>query len=344
MRVGVLTAGGDCPGLNAVIRAVARSAIDNGDEAVGIMRGFRGLAERDYMQLDMPAVGGILPLGGTILLTSSFEPYREGAVEKIKDAIEGDGLDAVIAVGGDHTMAMTRQLWEEEGLPLIGVPKTIDNDIPGTDQCFGFDTAVQVASDAIDRLHTTAQSHNRMMVVEVMGRNAGWIAVFAGLASGADAIVIPEVRSTVEELSEGIRQRHFRGKNFSIVVVAEGARLSFESGEDRLIQPAHDSDDYGYPRLGGIGAALAEELERHTRFETRVTVLGHVQRGGTPTSSDRILATRYGTKAYEMARAGEYGQMAALRGTEVVSVPLTEVSGVREVPPEYLEIARRFYT
>jgi phosphofructokinase-like protein len=343
MRIGVLTAGGDCPGLNAVIRSIARSAIDSGDEAVGIMRGYRGLAEREYIALDMRATSGILHLGGTILRTSSFEPFRENAVDAVKQAVAEDGLDAVVAIGGEHTMMMTRRLWEEERVPVIGVPKTIDNDVSGTDYTFGFDTAVQVATDAIDRLHTTAQSHDRVMVVEVMGRNTGWIAVCAGLAGGADGIVIPEVATTVEELADGISVRHERGKDFSIIVVAEGAELCFAGGERRQIRASEARDEYGYPRLGGIGAALGEELERLTGFETRVTVLGHVQRGGTPTATDRLLATRYGAKAYEMAKAGEFGQMAAVRGSQVVAVPLSEVTGVKEVDLSLLEIAKRFF-
>jgi 6-phosphofructokinase 1 len=339
----VLTAGGDCPGLNAVIRAVARSAIERGDEAVGIMRGYRGLAEREYLALDMFAVSGILHLGGTILRTSSFEPFREGAVDAVKEAIAADELDAVVAIGGEHTMMITRRLWDETGLPVIGVPKTIDNDVTGTDYTFGFDTAVQVATDAIDRLHTTAQSHDRVMVVEVMGRNTGWIAVCAGLAGGADGIVIPEVATTIEELADGISVRHERGKDFSIIVVAEGASLCFASGEQRQVRSSEATDEYGYPRLGGIGVALAEELEERTGFETRVTVLGHVQRGGTPTATDRLLATRYGAKAYEMAKAGEFGFMAALRGAEMVAVPLDDVTGIKPVDLTLLEIAKRFF-
>jgi len=344
MRIGVLTAGGDCPGLNAAIRAVARSAIENGDEAVGILRGYRGLAEGDYMPLDMRAVSGILHLGGTILSTSSFEPIREGAVERVKRAFAGQELDVVIAIGGEHTMAITNRLFTDYGLPLIGVPKTIDNDVGATDFTFGFDTAVQIATDAIDRLHTTAQSHDRVMVVEVMGRNSGWIAAYAGLAGGADGIVIPEVITTVEDLASGILRRHDRHKDFSIVVVAEGAKLAFASGEERLIQPIRDTDEYGYPRLGGIGGALATELEARTGYETRVTVLGHVQRGGTPSASDRILATRYGAHAYALAKAGELGKMTAIHGAELVAVPLEQGTHVKQVDLSVLEIAKRFFT
>ncbi len=344
MRVGVLTAGGDSPGLNAVIRAVARSAMYEGNEAVGILRGYHGLAHREYTPLDMRTVTGILHQGGTILRTSSFEPFREGAVQQVKDAIADDDLDAVVAIGGEHTMRMTGRLWQEERLPLIGVPKTIDNDVPATDLTFGFDTAVQVATDAIDRLHTTAQSHDRVMVVEVMGRNTGWIAVCAGIAGGADGIVIPEIETTVEELASGIRKRHERGKDFSIIVVAEGARLAFAGGETRQVRASERTDDYGYPRLGGIGAAMADELEQRTGYETRVAVLGHIQRGGSPTATDRLLATRFGALAYELARTGHFGRMVALRGSRVEPVPLEEVEGIKGVDLSLLEIARRFYT
>jgi ATP-dependent phosphofructokinase / diphosphate-dependent phosphofructokinase len=343
MRIGMLTAGGDCPGLNAVIRAVTRSAIDRGDEAVGIMRGYQGLAERDYIELDQRAVSGILRLGGTILRTSSFEPLTENAVDRVVAAFERDRLDAVVAIGGEHTMGITRELHEDHGLPLVGVPKTIDNDVPGTDYTFGFDTAVQIASDAIDRLHTTAQSHDRVMVIEVMGRNTGWIAVFSGIAGGADAIVIPELELTVEEIAGSINARHRRGKNFSIVVVAEGAELAFASGEKRQVRASSETDQYGYPRLGGIGQALARELEQHTGFETRVTILGHVQRGGTPTATDRVLATRYGIKAAELVMERSFGTMAALLGDKMTSVPLSEVTGVKQVDLSYLKIASTFF-
>jgi 6-phosphofructokinase len=239
-------------------------------------------------------------------------------------------------------MSITRRLCED-GLPLVGVPKTIDNDVPCTDFTFGFDTAVQIATDAIDRLHTTAQSHDRVMVVEVMGRNTGWIAVFSGIAGGADAIVIPELELTVEEIGDAINARHRRGKNFSIVVVAEGAELAFASGEKRQVRASQETDQYGYPRLGGIGIALAREIEQRTGFETRVTTLGHVQRGGTPTATDRVLATRYGLKAVDLAIAGEFGRMAALRGTEMTSVSLTEVDGVKQVDLGFLRLASTFF-
>ena len=330
--------------MNAAIRAVARSAMQQGDEAIGIRRGYRGLAEGDYVPLDMLRVSGILHQGGTILSTSSFEPIREGAVDKVAAAFAEQRLDAVVAIGGEHTMEITRELHADRGLPLVGVPKTIDNDVGGTDFTFGFDTAVQIVTDAIDRLHTTAQSHDRIMVVEVMGRSTGWIAAYAGLAGGADCIVIPEQTTTVEEICRDVTRRHDRGKDFSIIVVAEGAKLAFESGEERLIQPVKESDEYGYPRLGGIGAALAMELESRTGYETRVTVLGHVQRGGTPTSTDRVLASRFGAHAYEMVKKGEFGKMAAIHGTRMTGVPLEEAVKVKQVDLGILEIARRFFT
>ena len=295
------------------------------------------------MPLDMRAVSGILPLGGTILSTSSYDPYRhDDGVERVRAAVEQDGFDAVVAIGGEHTMSITRRL-HEDGLPMIGVPKTIDNDVPCTDFTFGFDTAVQVATDAIDRLHTTAASHDRVMVIEVMGRNTGWIAVFSGIAGGADAIVIPELELTVEEIGDSINARHQRGKSFSIVVVAEGAELAFASGEKRQVRASQETDQYGYPRLGGIGQALAREIEARTGFETRVTTLGHVQRGGTPTATDRMLATRYGVKAAELAMAGEFGRMAALHGTEMTSVPLSDVVGVKQIDLAYLRLASTFF-
>ena len=344
MRIGILTAGGDCPGLNAVIRAVTRSAIAHEDEVLGFTAGYRGVAKQEYRELDMRSVSGILHLGGTILYTSSYNPYREeNGIELVKKSFKELELDALVAAGGEHTMKMTGDLYLDHGLPVIGVPKTIDNDVPNTDYTFGFDTAFQVATFSIDRLHTTAQSHNRVMVVEVMGRNTGWIAVMSGIAGGADAILIPEVDTTVEEISDSIKKRHERGKNFSIVVVAEGANLSFKSGEKRQRKASEEPDGYGYPRLGGIGQALGRELEDRTGFETRVTTLGHVQRGGTPTATDRVLATRYGVKATEMARAGEFGRMASLKGSQMTTVPLEDVDGFKKVDLSYLEMAKYFF-
>ena len=345
VRVGILTAGGDSPGLNAVIRAAGRRLMERGHEPVGLLRGYQGLAERNHMVLDHFSLSGILPLGGTIVSTSSYNPFREeGGVEKVRAAQESeDRLDAVIAIGGEHTMMITRRLWQEVGVPVVGVPKTIDNDVVGTDLTFGFDTAVQTATSALDRLHTTAQSHNRVMVVEVMGRNAGWIATHAGIAGGADGILIPELTLTVEELADGIQRRHERGKDFSLIVASEGAELAFASGERKVIRASEERDSYGYPRLGGIGTALAQELEARTGYDTRVVVLGHVQRGGTPTAFDRILATRYGIQAAELVLEGRFGRMAALHGTEMTSVDLSEVDGIKTVDLRYLEVARTFF-
>jgi len=344
MRIGILTAGGDCPGLNAVIRASARKLLEEGHEPIGLIKGYRGLVEHNHLALDYRTLSGILPLGGTIISTSSYNPFREShGVEKVVAALEEDSIDAVIAIGGEHTMMFTGRLYQELNIPVVGVPKTIDNDITGTDYTFGFHTAVQTATDAIDRLHTTAQSHNRVMIVEVMGRNTGWIAVFSGIAGGADGIVIPELELTVEEISEAIGRRHQRGKDFSIIVVAEGAKLAFTSGEKRTVQLSQLSDEYGYPRYGGIGTALGHELEARTGYETRVTALGHVQRGGTPTAYDRILATRYGVKAAELVTEQNFGQMAALHGNKLTSVPFSEVRGVKEVDLHYLDLARTFF-
>jgi 6-phosphofructokinase 1 len=344
VKVAILTAGGDCPGLNAVIRAASRRLLHEGHEPVGVISGYRGLAHREFVELDRAKIRGILHLGGTILGTSSFNPYREeNGVEQVKQAFADEGFDALIAIGGEHTMLMTRRLFLEEGIPTIGVPKTIDNDVVGTDFTFGFDTAVQIATDALDRLHTTAASHDRIIVLEVMGRNSGWIAVFAAIAGGADGVIVPEFDTPVEEIAAALAQRHAAGANFSILVAAEGANLAFASGESRQIRANETTDDYGYPRLGGIGAALAEELEKLTGFESRVTVLGHTQRGGTPTAHDRVLATRYGVKAAECAIESQFGQMAALVGSEVVAVPLSGVTDVKTVPPHYVEVARNFF-
>jgi phosphofructokinase-like protein len=340
----VLTAGGDCPGLNAVIRAVTRRCLSDRHEVVGLLRGYLGLAERNYLPLDMRAVSGILPLGGTILSTSSFDPFREPeGVEKVLAAIAEDSFDAIVAIGGEHTMSITQRLWEEHRVPVVGVPKTIDNDVRCTDYTFGFDTAVQLATDAIDRLHTTAQSHDRVMVIEVMGRNTGWIAVFSGIAGGADAILVPELELTVEEICDAINTRHERGKLFSIVVVAEGAELAFASGERRQVRASMETDQYGYPRLGGIGQALGTEIEARTGFETRVTTLGHVQRGGTPTATDRVLATRYGVKAADLVTENHFGEMTSLRGREMTSVPLSEVKGIKQIDPSYMKLASTFF-
>jgi ATP-dependent phosphofructokinase / diphosphate-dependent phosphofructokinase len=344
MQVGILTSGGDCPGLNAVIRAAARQLHDDGHVPVGLLRGYRGLGDpRERMPLADERLAGILQLGGTILQSSGYDPYHvPGGIEAVWAAQEIDPLDAVIAIGGEHTMWVARRL-SEDGLPVVGVPKTIDNDVVGTDRTFGFDTAVQVATDAIDRLRTTAQSHDRVMVVEVMGRNSGWIAATAGIAGGADLILVPEVERPVDEVAAMISARHGRGKTFSIIVVAEGARLSFADGDERLVLASDELDENGFVRLGGIGTVLGNEIDQRTGFETRVTVLGHVQRGGTPVATDRVLATRFGLRAAELVHRGETGRMVALQGTQIGSVPLAETEGMRTLDLELLAGAARFF-
>ena len=336
--LGVLTGGGDCPGLNAAIRAIVRGGTKSGFEVVGFRRGLQGLAEGETVPLDRHAVAGILPRGGTILGSSSFDCFREeNGVARILDTTRALELAGVVVIGGEGTLAIAHRLHAEHGFPVVGVPKTIDNDIAGTDVTIGFDTAVHVCTEAIDRLHTTAESHNRVMVVEVMGRNTGWIAAASGVASGADVILLPEAPMALEEVADRVRRRHAQGRDFSIVVVAEAYRLTRTSGEqaDAVVQ---DRDAYGYERLGGIGRVVADELAALTGFETRVTVLGHVQRGGTPTARDRFLATRLGLKAVELAREGSWGRMAAVRGNEIVDVPLTEATAARrEVPRAWID-------
>jgi phosphofructokinase-like protein len=345
-RVGVLTGGGDCPGLNAVIRAVTRRSLDRGYGVVGIRDGWRGLVDGRFQELGAREISGILPRGGTILGTTRTNPYKsDHGVRRVLSNFDEQELTALVVIGGEDTLGVAARLFEEEGLPVVGVPKTIDNDLSATDYTFGFDTAVWIATEAIDRLHTTAESHNRVMVVEVMGRHTGWIAVMSGIAGGADVILIPEQPITVEEACDELRRRHDRGKDFSIVVVSEGYELTYASGETRrLEQAASASDEFGHVRLGGVGDVLAKEIEDRTGYETRVTVLGHVQRGGSPTPRDRVLATRYGLKAADLVHEEGFGQMAALRGDEVVSVALAEaVAELKKVPPNWYEVARAFF-
>ena len=339
--LGVLTGGGDCPGLNAAIRAIVRGGIASGFELIGIRHGFRGLAEGETMPLDRHAVAGILPRGGTILGSSSYDCFREDdGVRLVTQTARALDLDGVVAIGGEGTLAIAHRLHAEHAFPVVGVPKTIDNDIGGTDVTIGFDTAVHICTEAIDRLHTTAESHNRVMIVEVMGRNTGWIAAAAGIAGGADVILVPEVPATIESVAEQVRKRHARGRDFSIVVVAEGYRLTRDSGEQDA-PVVREIDEYGYERLGGVGRSVADELEKLTGFDTRVTVLGHVQRGGTPTARDRLLATRLGLRAAELAAAREWGRMAAVRGNEIVDVPLSDViEARRDVPRAWIEAGR----
>jgi ATP-dependent phosphofructokinase / diphosphate-dependent phosphofructokinase len=345
-RVGVLTGGGDCPGLNAVIRAVTRRSLDRGYEVLGIRDGWRGLVDGRYQPLGAREISGILPRGGTILGTTRTNPHgSDEGVRQVLSNFDEQGLSALVAIGGEDTLGVAARLYEEKGFPVVGVPKTIDNDLSATDYTFGFDTAVWIATEAIDRLHTTAESHNRVMVVEVMGRNTGWIAVMSGIAGGADVILIPEQPITVEDACAELRRRHDRGKDFSIVVVSEGYELTYASGETRRAeQGAAASDEFGHTRLGGVGDVLAGEIEERTGYETRVTVLGHVQRGGSPTPRDRVLATRYGLKAADLVHDGEFGQMAALRGDAIVSVPLAEaVAELKKVPRDWYDVAKAFF-
>ena len=343
-RVGILTGGGDCPGLNAVIRAVTRRSSHRGWNVAAVREGWRGLVDGLVQPLGPRDVSGILPRGGTILGTSRTNPFKlDGGVEQVLATFEREGLEALVAIGGEDTLGVAARLHREHGFPVVGVPKTIDNDLSGTDYTFGFDTAVTVATEAIDRLHTTAESHNRVMVVEVMGRHAGWIAVHSGIAGGADVILIPEQPVTVEAACRGLEKRHESGKDFSIVVVSEGYELRYETGETRTVAQ-DERDQFGHVRLGGVGEVLAREIEERTGYETRVTVLGHVQRGGTPTPRDRVLATRYGLKAADLVHEGKFGQMAALHGDEIVDVSLQEATAeLKTVPREWFDVARAFF-
>jgi 6-phosphofructokinase 1 len=342
MRIGVLTGGGDCPGLNAVIRAVVRKGIDqHGLSILGFRDGWRGPLENVWEELTIESVRGILPLGGTILGSSRTNPFaREDGVERIRTNLSELGVDGLIVIGGEDTLGAAARLLAE-GVKVLGVPKTIDNDLGGTDVTFGFDTALQVATDAIDRLHTTAESHHRNLVVEVMGRHAGWIALHSGLAGGADVILIPERPFDIDDVCRLIRRRHERGRYFAIIVVAEGA-TPIEGTMETVA--GSGEDEFGHARLGGIGQRLEREIEERTGYETRTTVLGHVQRGGTPTAFDRVLATRLGVAAVDAAAEGRWGTMAALRGQHVELVRLEEaVAELRTVPPEEYEAASAFF-
>ena len=340
-KIGILTGGGDCPGLNPVIRAVVRKGINEGYEIIGIKNGWKGLIENDTIKLTLEAVSGILPKGGTILGTSRTNPYKkEDGVKNLKENYKKIGLDALIVVGGEDTLGVAVKLIKDGVTNIVGVPKTIDNDLSATDYAFGFDTAINTATECIDKLHTTAESHHRIMVVEVMGRHAGWIAVEAGIAGGADVILIPELPIDIEEVCNLIKKRHQRGKTFSIIVVAEGAK--FKEGD--MVLQEEKLDQFGHVRLGGIGEALAGEIEKRTGYETRVSVLGHIQRGGTPTAFDRILGTRFGVKAVESVKNKKFGRMVALVGNKVIDVPIEDaVKEIKTVDTEFYEIAKVFF-
>jgi 6-phosphofructokinase 1 len=342
MRVGLLTGGGDCPGLNAVIRAVVRRGLaQTGHSFVGFRHGWAGVLNDDAGELTLQSTAGILPRGGTILGTSRTNPFAAGedGAARIRGTLRARGVDALVPIGGEDTLGVALRL-HREGVPIVGVPKTIDNDLGGTDVTFGFQTAVQIVTDAIDRLHTTAESHNRVMVVEVMGRHSGWIATHAGIAGGADAILVPERPFDIEQVVAHLSRRHERGRSFSIVVVAEGATPLDGTPRSR----AAAADAFGHVRLGGIGVWLEEEIERRTGFESRVTILGHVQRGGSPVAFDRVLATRFGVAAMDAVAANRFGIIVALRGTQMVEVPLEHA--LREpklLDPELYETAELFF-
>jgi phosphofructokinase-like protein len=336
--IGVLTAGGDCPGLNAVIRAVVRRCEAEGRAVVGVRNGWEGLMGNDVAPLSRADVGGIVGRGGTILGTSRMDPYVHGdGYESVRATVDATGIEALVVIGGDGTLRTAARL-DAEGLPIVGVPKTIDNDIGLTDVTFGFHTAVQIATDAIDRLRTTAEAHHRVMLVEVMGRTAGWIATYAGIAGGADAILVPEVPWDPDELCRLLAARQARGRTYSIVVVAEG----IEPPPGAMMERSKDA--FGFSRLGGVAYDIAPIVEERTGIETRVVVLGHIQRGGTPTSFDRVLATRLGAAAAEAAMAGERGVMVALHRGEIRSVDLLEACDTpRTLDPGTYETARLFF-
>ncbi|MDR7419573.1 MAG: ATP-dependent 6-phosphofructokinase [Armatimonadota bacterium] len=341
MRIAVLTGGGDAPGLNAAIRAVVRKALDLEHEVVGVRNGWLGLLDGSVFPLTRDNVSGILPRGGTILGTSRTNPFKqEDGSQRMLKTLAQFGIDALVAIGGDDTLSVALRL-HKMGVKVVGIPKTMDNDVPGTDFTIGFDTAVNVVMEACDRLHTTAEAHHRVMVVEVMGRDAGWVAGVGGLAGGADVILVPEVPFTIDEVCDVVRRRHGRGRTFSIVVVAEGAKPS-----DFGLQITQDArvDEFGHVRLGGVGALLAREVESRTGYETRVTVLGHLQRGGSPTVFDRVLATRYGVAAVEALEAEHYGVMVALRGTKIVTVSLEDaLTGTSRFDLELYRLTKLFH-
>lgn len=341
MKIGILTGGGDCPGLNAVIRAVVRKAAHYGYEVIGIKDGWMGLIELNVVPLNIQAVSGILPRGGTILGTSRTNPYKPpDKAQNVIDNIKKLGLDVVVAVGGDDTLGVASKLFKQ-GIKTIGIPKTIDNDLSGTDFTFGFDTAISIVSEALDRLHTTTEAHHRAMVVEVMGRHAGWIATYGGLAGGADLILIPEKPFEIEEVCNIVNKRARSGRGFSIIVVAEGA---VPKGIEGYITKDAKKDAFGHVMLGGIGEFLAKEIEKKTGAESRHVVLGHLQRGGSPTAYDRILASRYGVRAVELINQGKFGRMAALQGNKIIDIPLEEgVKQTKTVDMEIYKVAEVFF-
>ncbi|MBY0356540.1 MAG: 6-phosphofructokinase [Candidatus Obscuribacterales bacterium] len=341
MRIGILTGGGDCPGLNAVIRSVVRRSIkDHGAEVLGFLEGWRGPIENMIMPLTLNNTGGLIQRGGTILKTSRTNPFKvEKGPEKIMESMKRNNLDALVAIGGEDTCGVANRMFKEHGLNVVCVPKTIDNDLNATDFTFGFDTAVNIVCEALDRLHTTAESHNRVLVCEVMGRHAGWIACYGGIAGGADFICIPEKPINTNELLQAIKKRHARGRNFSIVVVAEGAKLA----EEEILKDK-ELDSFGHVKLGGIGDQLAKLIEKETGYETRAMTLGHIQRGGTPTAFDRVLATRFGVKAADLVQEKKFGTMVALSGAKIIDVPVEAgVGTLKTLDMEMYQVAEVFF-
>ncbi len=342
-RIGVLTGGGDCPGLNAVIRGIVRKgALHEGHEIIGFRDGWAGVRDRNTVELTSETTAGILHRGGTIIGTSRTNLFKDGAdgTAVVRDSLSELELDALIAIGGEDTLGVAGKL-TREGVRVVGVPKTIDNDLSGTDVTFGFHTAVQIATDAVDRLHSTAESHSRVMIVEVMGRHAGWIAAYAGLAGGADVILVPERPFRIDEVCASLQRRHASGRKFSIVVASEGAEPAEGSG---LVTASGELDAFGHVRLGGIALVLEREIEARTGFETRMTILGHVQRGGSPTAYDRVLATRFGVGAIDAVSDGDFGKMVALRGTDIVRVTLEEAVGeLKLLDDEFFATAEVFF-
>ena len=346
MKIGVLTSGGDCPGLNAVIRAITKICTFEGFEAIGIMNGWRGLMDESYKPLNSSNVSGIINRGGTILGTSRYSPFEEkGGPDKLLNKVNHEGFDAIICIGGEGSQHIAYEAFKL-GINVIGVPKTIDNDISGTDFTFGFDTAANIAVEAIDRLHTTAESHHRIMILEVMGRHAGWIAMYAGIAGGADYIFIPEKKVKIEEAVKVIKNRYKKGKLFSIIVVAEGATYIEEEiiALNKNMEQDKKLDSFGRARLGGIGYLLAEELEKRTDFETRATILGYIQRGGVPSAFDRILGTMFGVYAVDMAKEGKFCNMCVLNGAKMADIPIKDAIGkLKTVSPQFFDAMKVFF-
>jgi len=340
-KIGILTGGGDCPGLNAVIRAVVRKSIQYDWEIIGIKNGWKGLINGEIELLTDSSVSGILPKGGTIIGSSRTNPFKkEEDVKKVLENIKRFRIDALVAIGGDDTLSVAAK-FHKMGIPVVGVPKTIDNDISGTDYTFGFDTAVSIVTEAIDRLHSTAESHHRVIVLEVMGRHAGWIATMAGIAGGADEILIPEEPFDIDEVCRNLKQRYERGKTFSIICIAEGA---VPKEGNSLITKTDKKDDFGHEQLGGVGNYLAKEIEKRMDVEVRVTVLGYVQRGGTPTARDRVLATRFGVAAVEAIKNGNYGKMVALQGDKIINIDIESAANAsKTVDKELYDIAKVFF-